>query len=747
MPGIVLNLMGPPTVALPHGSPPQAVRASKCIALLTFLALEPGPHSREELATLLWGDSPDDAARTSLRQALKVLRESLGDALKTDRQYVSLAGEIESDVRDFLRACADRPADAAAFDVTRFMADFSVSHAPAFEEWLERTRASLRHRHAQVLRAVAREALAGSRWREAAGAAARWLDYEPLSDEAARVAVEAAWMAGDRAGALARLASHRDHLARELHLSPSPALQALMRRIERVSDEHRVAGESGDAAPDFRAPLVGRGPQWRTLREAWQAVTRGSGRVVLLEGEVGVGKTRLADEFLRWVGAERATVVRGRSYDPRAGVPYGPIAEVLRDACDAPGLAGTAPEWLTEVTRLIPELRRRFPGLPEPPAPTDVAERWRLFEAVTQVLLALAAERPTVVFIDDLQWCDGETCALLHFVARRIEAAPVALLATVRLGDAERDAPAARLCRALRAGAHSVVVPMAPLSADEVWGLVRELGRIGAPDGARRFAARLHEVTDGNPFHVIELLKTLFTQGLLAVNPETGEWTASHARENGAPDVFPMPPTVRDAIAERVAQLPYRHRDLLATTAVAGAGCRTALLSHAHGISRLQAAALCDSLVERLLLHEDGGIYRCAHPVIADVVREGLTASRRKEVHRAIALALRAITADAELREVAGEIARHAERGEERAMTYTFALMASEEAVRRYAFDEALSWLDLAAGAAQEGAETEAVNQRTSDILGLAGWTEPPRRARRPGTPAKGIAQIDLDLG
>ena len=747
MTGLVLNLLGPPTLALPQDSAAPAPRASKCLALPAYLALEPGPHSREELAALLWGESRDGAARTSLRQALKHLREALGDALRVDRGTVELANTIECDVRAFLDACAAHPAEAAAFDVERFMAGCSVGHAPAFEEWVESTRAFLRHQYQQVLRTAARDAMAASRWRDAAHAADRWLAADPFSDEAARLGAEADYMAGDRGAALARLSAFRDRIARELVGSPSAALQALTRRIEQDAVTHRPAAAAGAApVPSFEARLVGRERHWKALTEAWHAAAGGSGRVVMIEGEVGVGKTRLAGEFLRRVRTEGGTVLRGCGYDPRGGIPYGPVVEALRDALEAPGLAGTEPEWLTEVTRLMPELRRRFPGLPEPPAPTDAAERWRLFEAIAQVLLALAAEHPTVLMIDDLQYCDADTCALLHFLTRRLEAAPVALVVTVRLGELERDLPATRLSRSLRVRSQTVVLPVAALSEDEIWLMIRELGHIIAPTGGRRFAARIHQVTDGNPFHVIELLKTLFTQGLLAVSA-SGEWTAASVGTAEHSELLPMPRTVREAIAERVARLPYQHRDLLATIAVSGSGCRTVLLSHSHGISRLHAAALCDALVERMLLVEDEGVYRCAHPVIAEVVRETLTAARRREVHRAIALSLEAVTEASLGGEVAGAVARHADRGGERALAHRYALLAGEEALRRYAFEEALSWLDLAAETAQGGTEANAVNRRTADVLALAGWSQSPHRSRRPGTPARGIAQIDLDLG
>src|SRR2546425_691392 len=605
MPALAISLLGEPSVALPHGSTAHGVGAAKGLALLAYLPLEPGSHSREELAALLWGDSPDEAARASLRQALKRLRTAVGEALHVDRTSVELRGPVECDVAAFLAAAAAGSPRAAEFDVPRFLAGFSLRHAPSFEEWATATRRRLLQRYAEVLRALARGAFARSHWTESATWADRWLQCDACS----------------------------------------------------------------------------------------AAAVRGAGRVVLIDGDAGVGKTRLAEEFLRWAGLEGATILRGHAYDTQTGMPYGPVVEALRDGLDAPGASGTAPEWLTEVTRLVPELRRRYPSLREPLAPADAAERWRLFEGVTQLLLALAAERPTLVLIDDLQWCDHETCALLHFLARRCEGVPLALVVTLNLGELERDAPAARLCRALRTRASAVAISLAPLGEDEVWQMIRQLGHLQAPGAGRRLARRLHEVSDGNPVHVIELLKALFAQGVLEADPATGEWRGPPPADAASPPPAVLPRAVRVVVLERVGRLAYELRDLLATIAVAGRDTSSDLLSHVHGMSRLRVAALADALVDRRLLVEERGAYRCAHPVIADVVRESLTPARRRELHRAIALALVTIVASADPREVAGDIARHAERGGEPAVAYRYTLLASEAAAARYAFEEALGWL------------------------------------------------------
>jgi predicted ATPase len=139
-------------------------------------------------------------------------------------------------------------------------------------------------------------------------------------------------------------------------------------------------------------------------------------------------------------------------------------------------------------------------------------------------------------------------------------------------------------------------------------------------------------------------------------------------------------------------------------------------------------------------------VYRCAHPVIARVVRDGLTASRRRELHRAIAVTLDQLAAEGGQAAPPSEIARHAEAGGERGLAYRQSRRASDAARQRYAYEEALAWLDLAAATALGSEESDAVNRLTAETLGMAGWHEVPASVRRPDPGHREIEQQDLDL-
>jgi predicted ATPase len=298
--------------------------------------------------------------------------------------------------------------------------------------------------------------------------------------------------------------------------------------------------------------------------------------------------------------------------------------------------------------------------------------------------------------------------------------------------------------RCSTAGAETIA--LGGLGEEDVWRLVREMGHVSTPTGARRFGRRIYRITGGNPFYIFELIKAMFVQGLLAADEESGEWTASPSALEGGRE-FPLSRTVHDVIAAQVDRLPGKLGEVLITVAVAGGpGCRPDVISHVHGISRLHAATLCDALAERRVLGEDAGAYRCLHPVIAHVVRDRLSPTRRREVHRALAVSIDAATPPADVRGVAGEVARHAEQGGDRKLAYRSALLASEGALQRFAFAEALSWLDLATTVAGDRSQTEEVDRRTAALMETAGWSEAPavRHVRSPIT--REIVGEDLDL-
>ena len=740
MPQPSLTLFGVPVLQLDGESSPEVSSHRKDLALLAYLALEPGAHTRDELATLLWGDSSDDKARASLRQAIRRLRAALGERLTTDRTTVTL-DPITSDVGGFLADADTDPERAVDYQVPRFLSGFVIKHAPAFDEWVAGKRQQLLRRHQEAMLTVARDAMARWRWHDAAVLADRILDTDPLSDDAARMAAEAWYMSGDRGEALARCAAHETRLADELSAAPSAGFISLKARIEEDDrqPDKPISREWSVRCPPLDHPLVGRESAWQTLTDLWHRMADEVGQIVVLEGPVGVGKTRLADEFARWTKTKGATVLCGRSSALDVGIPYGPIAEAMQDAVAAPGLVGTTPEWLSEAARLVPDLRRRFVDLPAPADPHDGAEQWRLYEGVGQVGLALAAERPVILVLDDLEQYDGETCALLHFLGRRWAESPILMVATFAPAEVETGDAAARLYRAWRTGSETTVIPLSPLTEAEVTELIRGLGHIEHPERGTRFSRRLFEVTEGNPHYILEVLKALFDQGALVLEPTTGEWVVHLEIEPGG---FEMPGTIMETIAQRLQRLPDELRALLTIVTVGRFGCTPELVADVSSMPRLKTAALCDELVARQLLIEVDGEYRPAHPLIAEVVRRDLSTSRLTELYRALALAMDRLLPP-ERSVLAGRLAKHAEHAGLSDLARRSALIAAEAAVQHLAFGEALRWLDMAAA---QGQATEQIDRLTAEVLRLVGLAEMPASVARRDSLIQRLDPGDFDL-
>jgi DNA-binding SARP family transcriptional activator len=741
MPEISLRFCGHPSMQ--NGSEDGGVLPAKSLALLAFLALEPGPRSREDLTALLWGESPEEKASASLRQALSHLRTTFGDRLRIDRTTVELDPGVASDVALFERTVARDPETALAIDIPHFLSGLHLKNSPAFDEWLEATQGRLMRKYRRAIIDCARAAAARREWRRAAELTEKWLLLEPTSDDAAHLLVEAHYLDGNQKAALGAYAEFRARLEATEERAPNLALRELVKRIESGVSRAPTPDQNDDwheIASTFSVALTGRRGEWEVLLKAWADVRNGLSRFIILEGESGIGKTRLSDDFSRWITTQGGSVLRSRAFEEGQAIPFSVMLEVIRAALNVPGVAGTDPVSLAEVARVVPDIRRRFPALPQP---GPAAGNALLLEAVADVLMAAAEDHPIAILIDDVQWCDPDSCTMVHFLVRRLEHSAVFWCATLNPSGLAREAPAARLVRAVRASSATTRVELGPLSGEQVWTMIRELGHITDATAAQRFAGRVHEVTGGNPFYVIELLKTLLAQGWLSVHPETGEWIVAD-RPEGEADVGTMSPTVQEAIAQRLARLPDDLHAILMSIALSGPGCRTSVLSHIHGISRLRAATIGDALVERYLATEDGGLYRCAHSVIASVVRAEMSATRRREMHRAIALAMIAVAEAGDGSADPGEVAQHAEQGGELRIAYQYALEASQSSRDRSAFEEALAWLDLASSCASTPDQTSTVDRATASLLELAGWPEAPALPRRSGVLAFSRGDFDL---
>jgi len=435
------------------------------------------------------------------------------------------------------------------------------------------------------------------------------------------------------------------------------------------------------------APLVGREPEWSALLDAYAGVAT-DGRLVVIEGEAGIGKTRLAAELAGHARSLGASVVGGRCYEEEAAVAYGPFIEGLRGVlADGRALEGVPVHWLAEARRLLPELIERHPDLPEP-GPLDGPAAGRQFlEGVSQVLLAACAGPvPGLLVLDDLHWADAASLDVLAYLIHRLEGRPLLVVACWRSEQVPADARLRRLAAEARRTGHGSVLELERLDAAEVAQLVAAV----APARAE-VAGLLHERTEGLPFLVLEYL---------AAVGDDGELPAL------------LPGGARDLLAARVRGVGDAARQVLAAAAVLGRSFDVDTARAASGRSDDEAVAALEELAARGLVHEVGGdVYDFGHGLVRDLVYAQTSLARRRLLHRRVGEALASAARGRRLpggvigEPPAASIAHHLELGgaaaaaadwHRRAGDQARAVFANHEALHHYRAAAALGHPDTA---------------------------------------------------
>ncbi len=619
-PGLTVTTLGRLEIRW-NGQPTPGLNLRKTQALLVYLTLNPGRHDRGRLAGLLWGDQPEEHARRNLRHALLELRQHLAPPLlESDRLTVGLNPRIpcqvdaltfEAELEQAGRcqragesaAAAIRHLEAAvALYQGEFLAQFDLPDCPEFTEWAARRRAGLQERALDALGRLAAHYTQRGEYDRALSHVRRQLALEPWWEEAHRQAMTLLALTGQRSAALAQYEECRRLLAEELGLEPLDETSALYERIL------TGAGECSppllhSSAPSL--PFVGREQEHATLVAWWEAARQGQGKLALVEGEAGIGKTRLVDEVIRYAETQGAVALRGRCYEFGSDVPYQPIAEALRSILgrgageqrsrgetslalshhrsSAPPLPG--PVWLMELARLLPEVREMRPDLPTPPPVTGKAARQRLFEAVARFLLDFGAWG-LVVFLDDLHWADQSTLDLLHYLVRRLAHAPAWIVGAYRPEEMSLSHPLTRLRQGLSRDHRVDRLVLQPLTAEAVAEIAGFL--VGA-EARTACGQALYRESEGNPFILTETVGDWQERGLLRMGEE-GRWQWAGP---AAPAMAPV--GVQDVVLQRVGRLSEPAQRLLTLAAVIGRQFDAALLRAAAGPD---APAVDDSLAE-----------------------------------------------------------------------------------------------------------------------------------------------------
>jgi len=561
---LALYFLGAPRIE--YDGRPVEPDTRKAVALIAYLAMSGEKHTRDKLAALLWPEYDQTRSRAALRRTLSALKKAVsGYGLLIERE--SLAFDKSTDVlidadefRSQLEAC-DRHGrqpeiscptclvkvtGAVAYYRDDFMAGFSLRDSVTFDEWQYLEGQILRRELAGAYQFLVRCFISRGDYSTAIDNARRLLDMDPLDEPAHCQLMIAYTWSGQRTAALRQYRECVRILEEELGVGPLEETTNLYEQIVRgdlIQDEPKelglekaaeiVAGadeiqpelatepepiRNGSRAlawPKERPgpvalPLVGRTAEWNRLVSSFVS-GQDDGRLVVVEGEAGIGKTRLAQALVTSLIGEGRRVIVVQCFAGESGLAYGPLIEGLRTAipaADQEWYQDLPPFALAETSRLLPELAQLGSELSVLTPLDSPGAQSRFFEGIRQVILALSEqEQAGLLFVDDVHWADEATVEFLAYLARRLQGQPLFMLLTWRSEDA---LPEHRLHQVLSDGQRAgtaEVIRLDRLNAAAVHELVQAAA--AGIDYREELAQRLYTETEGLPFFLVEYLSNL----------------------------------------------------------------------------------------------------------------------------------------------------------------------------------------------------------------------------------------------
>jgi len=684
--------LGPPEVRL--GEDLVTFPTRKTQALMFYLAIEPGMKTRAQLASLLWPESSPEHSYASLRNTLSRLQAALRQASgQTQIPYFSITnttlglnpdGNIDLDLNGIERAYTlantdpmKQPLSAGAATISilqsaaasqrgEFLAGFSLSDAPGFDDWVSMQRESWHRRLSLILDRLSENQFARGEFSDASETVSRWIALDTLNEAAYRRKMRVHFAAGERGKALEIYDACRAVLATELGIEPEPDTDALADRIRtQIPPVHSRKLQTADqrmradTSVDFLGTLfAGRKSEFQTLVNCYELAAAGQPQLVILRGEAGVGKTRLAKRFLDWASAQGAELLHGGAFESGSHFPYQPLIDAIRLR-----LEGKSPsnDWLDDdllstLDQFFLEFHRDNSDLPQtdrgPRLSRSEISQPQLFESLVQFTLALTKQAPLVMLVDDLQWADSATLDLLHYAVRRWrESATVSTNARVMLLISLRSEALHPLTQPQQGGGlpsiiqwltrvEREVIPiqieLEPLGEDETVQMVLSILSPPSPE----FAQKLYAETHGHPYYLIETLKDFLERRVLRPKRlAKGQWTFAVNAESDFGQAIHIPSTIHTVIRSRLNRLSPSAFSLLAGGAVLEQQITFERLLAISNVNEEAALPALDELISGRLLLETGepdtaGEYIFVNDMLRDVVYTEAGEARRRLFHR-----------------------------------------------------------------------------------------------------------------
>lgn len=616
----------------------------KARALLKLLALQPARRlQRDQVIEWLWPGLDAQAASGQLYKAVHHVRRALDRAAPGSRDFLifkegvlrlEATGGIKTDVDEFEEIADDALRTQDHGRLLRAVEAYTGDLLPEdlYEEWTLAQRDDLRERFLDVLTALGNRQLETGYVADAADSFRRVLERDNAREAAQRGLMKTYALEGRTDRAAHQYQQCERVLRRELGVNPSRETVELHERIQGGQFERSAVRHSGARGrPDSTSPLVGREPQLASAMAVIERLDQGRGGAVTIEGEAGIGKTRLVAQVMHTAGLRGWQVLYGGGEKLEGRVPFGPFIEAVRSGLRDGAEAADLP---AELSAAIPEVRKSA----EIKIADGVAARTALFAGALRFLAARAGAGPLVLVLEDLHWADDGTMRLFHYLARSVWELPLILIGSLRLDEPDEPPGMDEILTDLSARGLLRRIFLGPLSRSEHESL---LGHSLGSEIEPRVIDELFELCEGNPLFTNEVVNHLVESGRLR-RTHNG-WRSAQPKRPVSP-LEAVPSSLRALLRQRLARLSVEARLIADLAAVSGTkvvfdDLRTEAV-RGLGIAEPRFLDLVDEILSAKLLVESGFDFLFRHTLFREGLLEQMSRARRRSLHELMARAL-----------------------------------------------------------------------------------------------------------
>lgn len=654
-------------------------------------------QSRQSLSFQFWPDSSEKQARNNLRQLLFQIRNKLPDAehfliiknkicqWNPDSSYQLDAAEFDHCLEESKQA---KKADDTDSYVSKLIQAESLYKGPLLEncysKWIEPYRETLERKYQTLLEHLIEQMEEQRDYSSAISYAQKLLKCDEFLESTYRTLMRLYALKNERPNIHSVYQDCVNTLRHELDLNPSAETVRFYEQLMSESIEEKESKSTkSQQNVSTKWALIGRRNEWKLLLSSWKKVLRGDKKSVFISGEPGIGKSRLVEEFFNYVKRQGYITASTKSYEAASTLSYGSVTEWLRSEDISAHLSDLDTVWLTELTRLIPELLVKHPHLSHPGPISDNWEKIHFFEAITRAILN--TDKPRLLVIDDLQWCDNETLSWLNYLMHFDHPAKLLVVGMIRPVSGTANQPLQQLKSDLSRSGLLIEESLDPLNEVDTLTLIGEVAEKKPDQNAGQV---IYRETRGNPLYIVESIREGVYDEVIKKyqDPDTHKYFyKSHLR---------IPKKVTEVIASRLNQLSKPARDLIHVAAAVGNECSLRILMEVSEKNESELIPLLEELLQHFMIREqEQDIFDFTHDKLREVAYKKMSGSRRRWLHKRTAKALENGVGYKES-EGPSRIAYHFDQAGESKKAIKYYSVAAKSARDVYANEESLSFLE-----------------------------------------------------